>query len=110
SSINPVIFLEGALRERGPAIAEEFFASATAAAGQFCTNPGLVLLPDGDLAEDFAESVRKKFEAATPGILLGKGGRERLVKAVAVLSAHGAEVVCGGQPVPGPAARFANTL
>jgi NADP-dependent aldehyde dehydrogenase len=110
SSINPVIFLEGALRERGPALAEEFFASATAAAGQFCTNPGLVILPDGHLAEDFADAVRTKFEAATPGILLGKNGRERLVKAVSVLAAHGADVVCGGQPLPGPAVRFANTL
>lgn len=110
SSINPVVYLEGALRERGPAITEEFFASATAAAGQFCTNPGLVILPEGDLAEHFAEAVRKKFEAAAPGILLGKGVRERLVKAVATLSGHGAKVVCGGQPLPGPAVRFANTL
>jgi NADP-dependent aldehyde dehydrogenase len=110
SSINPVVYLEGALRERGPAIAEEFFASATAAAGQFCTNPGLVILPEGDLAEQLTAAVRKKFEAAAPGILLGKGVRERLVKAVAILSAYGAKVVCGGQPLPGPAVRFANTL
>ena len=110
SSINPVVFLEGALRERGPALAEEFFASATAAAGQFCTNPGLVLLPEGALSEDFADAVRKRFEAAAPGILLGKAGREKLVQAVSILTAHGAKVVCGGQPLPGPAARFANTL
>jgi NADP-dependent aldehyde dehydrogenase len=110
SSINPMVFLEGALRERGPALAEEFFVSATAAAGQFCTNPGLVLLPEGTLAEDFAESVRQKFAAAAPGILLGQGGRGKLAQAVAILSGHGAKIVCGGQPLPGPAARFANTL
>jgi NADP-dependent aldehyde dehydrogenase len=110
SSINPVVILEGALRERAAAVADEFFSSATAAAGQFCTNPGLVILPAGDLAERFAEVVRTKFEGAAPGILLGKGVRDGLGKAVAVLCRNGAAVVCGGQPLPGPAARFANTI
>ncbi|HZX70666.1 MAG TPA: aldehyde dehydrogenase family protein, partial [Rhodanobacter sp.] len=42
SSINPVFLLTHALAERGPALAQEFFASCTMGSGQFCTNPGLV--------------------------------------------------------------------
>lgn len=110
SSINPVIVLEGALRERTEAIASEFFASCTAASGQFCTNPGLVLLPEGEWGQSFTEMARKKFDAAAPGVLLGRGVREGLVKALGVLRRHGAEVVCGGEPLPGPSPRFANTI
>jgi 2,5-dioxopentanoate dehydrogenase len=110
SSINPVVLFDGALRERSAAIADEFFSSCTAAAGQFCTNPGLVILPEGELGQAFTETARRKFEAAAPGVLLGRGVREGLSKAVEVLCRHGAEVVCGGQPRTGPAARFANTI
>jgi alpha-ketoglutaric semialdehyde dehydrogenase len=110
SSINPVVILEGALRERAEAIAGEFFASCTAGAGQFCTNPGLIILPEGELGQRFTDAARQKFEAAAPGVLLGRGVREGLIKAVRVLRHHGAEVVCGGEPLPGPAARFANTI
>ncbi len=110
SSINPVIVLEGALRERADAIAQEFFASCTAGTGQFCTNPGLVILPEGELGERFVAAARQKFEAAMPGILLGRGVREGLIKAVQVLRQHGAELLCGGEGLPGQAARFANTI
>jgi alpha-ketoglutaric semialdehyde dehydrogenase len=110
SSINPVVILEGALRERAEAIADEFFSSCTAGAGQFCTKPGTIILPEGELCQRFTEAARRKLEAAAPGVLLGRGVRERLIKAVGVLRQHGAEAVCGGEPLPGPAARFANTL
>jgi NADP-dependent aldehyde dehydrogenase len=110
SSINPIIVLEGALRERGEAIAEDFFASCTLGAGQFCTNPGLVIIPDSESGRRWVQAARKKFDAAAPGTLLGRGGRDGLVKSVAILREHGAEIVCGGEPLPGPAPRFANTL
>jgi 2,5-dioxopentanoate dehydrogenase len=110
SSINPVIILEVALRERAEAIAQEFFTSCTAGVGQFCTNPGLIILPEGEPGRLFIETARQKFEAAAPGVLLGRGVREGLTKAVGVFRQHGAEVVCGGEPLPGSAARFANTI
>jgi alpha-ketoglutaric semialdehyde dehydrogenase len=110
SSVNPVVVLEGALRERAAAIADEFFASCTLGAGQFCTNPGFVIIPDSDAGRNFAELARQKFEAATPGVLLGQGGRKSLQAAVAVLQQSGATLLCGGQPLPGPAYRFANSL
>ena len=47
SSINPVILLPGALAARGRRSAKGFVGSLTLGAGQFCTNPGLVLALDG---------------------------------------------------------------
>lgn len=110
SSVNPILLLEGALRERGEAIAEEFFGSCTMGAGQFCTNPGFVIVPDGEVGQAFIQSACAKFQGGTPGVLLGKGGREGLVESVAALRKAGAAVVCGGEPAEGPAYRFANTL
>ena len=43
SSINPVILLPAALAARAADIGSGFVASLTMGAGQFCTNPGLVL-------------------------------------------------------------------
>jgi NADP-dependent aldehyde dehydrogenase len=43
SSINPVLLMPEALKARGDKIAAELSASVVLGAGQFCTNPGLVL-------------------------------------------------------------------
>src|SRR5690606_7053360 len=43
SSINPVFLLPGVLSERAAQVASGFVASLTMGAGQFCTNPGLVI-------------------------------------------------------------------
>jgi len=43
SSVNPVFVLNGALKERGAAIANELAASVATGCGQLCTSPGLVL-------------------------------------------------------------------
>jgi 2,5-dioxopentanoate dehydrogenase len=48
SSVNPVVILPGALRERSEQIAPGLHGSVTLGAGQFCTNPGLVLLADNE--------------------------------------------------------------
>lgn len=56
SSVNPVILLPAALGARGTALGEQFAASLTLGAGQFCTNPGLVLAIDGPGLTDFIDS------------------------------------------------------
>lgn len=110
SSVNPLVIMEGALQERGDAIADEFFGSCTMGAGQFCTNPGFVILPDTEAGKQFVEAAVARFTAGVPGVLLGRGGREALVEAVKTLRKHGAELLCGGEPVEDPGYRFANTL
>ncbi|WP_152971074.1 aldehyde dehydrogenase family protein, partial [Rhizobium ecuadorense] len=47
SSINPVILFPNALRNNAEAIGKSFASSLTLGAGQFCTNPGLIIAIDG---------------------------------------------------------------
>ncbi|MFG2847822.1 aldehyde dehydrogenase (NADP(+)) [Kitasatospora sp. NPDC048296] len=57
-SANPVVVLPGAARERTSFIAQGFAASLTLGTGQFCTNPGLLFVPEDDgLLEALAAAV-----------------------------------------------------
>ncbi len=62
SSINPVVILPGALRERADKIADEFTGSCLMGTGQFCTNPGLVLLLAGPATEKFIDDARRAVQ------------------------------------------------
>jgi NADP-dependent aldehyde dehydrogenase len=110
SSLNPLLILPGALRERADKIAGEFADSALAASGQFCTNPGLVILIAGEFTEPFIAAVKQQFETRKPGPLLSSAVAKSLAASVATLTHSGATPLTGGAPLPGPAQRFANTL
>ncbi|MCE8036393.1 aldehyde dehydrogenase (NADP(+)) [Halomonas sp. MCCC 1A11062] len=56
SSINPVFLLPEALKARGAQLAEGFVASLNMGAGQFCTNPGLVIGVKGPELDAFVEA------------------------------------------------------
>ncbi|MBW8078623.1 MAG: aldehyde dehydrogenase family protein [Gallionella sp.] len=53
SSVNPVFIFPGALATRAAEIARGFVSSLTLGAGQFCTNPGMVLALQGPHLDDF---------------------------------------------------------
>jgi alpha-ketoglutaric semialdehyde dehydrogenase len=110
SSVNPVFILPGALEERLAEIAAELFASCQLGAGQFCTNPGLVILLEGGQSERFIDRVGEHFRETPPGVLLGESGPGQIDAAVAGWQAHGAELLAGGRAVEGAAFRYANTL
>ena len=110
SSVNPVVVLPGALAERSDAIVDEFTTSCLMSTGQFCTNPGFVLLVGGAATEDFIAKVAGRFESAAVGTLLSRGVAQSLAANVARLIAAGAQVLVGGQPLVGDGHRFANTL
>lgn len=69
SSVNPVVILPGALARGEKELAEAFFGSLTLGVGQFCTNPGLVFLPEGQGA-DFIKRLGELAAAASPGTML----------------------------------------
>ena len=54
SSINPVVVLPEALNAHSDQLAQGLHGSVTLGLGQFCTNPGLVFLPEGEAATAFA--------------------------------------------------------
>jgi len=110
SSINPVFILPGALEERLEDVAQEFATSCLMGTGQFCTNPGLVVLIGNETGEKFVEAVRQRFAQAPAGTLLGAGVQRNLVQSVRALVAAGARSVIGGNPQSGPAIRCENTL
>jgi 2,5-dioxopentanoate dehydrogenase len=110
SSINPVYFLPGALAERCDKLAEEFSGSCLMGAGQFCTNPGLVILLAGPGTEEFVANVTKRFDAAPVGTLLGTGVQKSLTEGVRTLVAAGAKRLTAEKPVEQGRACHANTL
>lgn len=99
SSINPVVMLPGALQERGEALSQEFSGSCMMGAGQFCTNPGLVLLIAGKETSEFIGRVRDAFAAAPGGTLLSPGVKEAALSGITTVQSAGAELLVGGGPV-----------
>ncbi|SPC18362.1 Alpha-ketoglutaric semialdehyde dehydrogenase [Cupriavidus oxalaticus] len=75
SSINPVLLFPNALANRAEAIGAAFAGSLTLGAGQFCTNPGLVLAVESEGLERFLEAAASSLarigaqSMLTPGIL-----------------------------------------
>ncbi|QWF83702.1 aldehyde dehydrogenase (NADP(+)) [Amycolatopsis sp. CA-230715] len=51
-SVNPVVVAPGAIAARGEQIAKGYVGSFTLGAGQFCTKPGLLFLPEGHGLDD----------------------------------------------------------
>jgi NADP-dependent aldehyde dehydrogenase len=70
SSINPVVLLPGALGTRSEQIAVGLHASVILGAGQFCTNPGLVLLEDSETSERFIERLAGLMNATAQQTML----------------------------------------
>lgn len=93
SSVNPVVILPGALERGETALAEAFFGSLTLGVGQFCTNPGLVFLPDGK-GFGFIERLRELVAGATPGTMLNAGICQAYADMVeAVASTEGVQTI-----------------
>ncbi|CAD5911551.1 aldehyde dehydrogenase (NADP(+)) [Streptomyces cyaneofuscatus] len=69
SAVNPVIMLDGALA-RPEQAAAPYVASLTASAGQFCTNPGLLLLPAGPAGDAFLSAVALAMKASEGQVML----------------------------------------
>jgi NADP-dependent aldehyde dehydrogenase len=97
SSVNPVFLLPGALAEDAEALAAAFFASCTMGSGQFCTNPGIVVVP-------------KNAADASPRPLFSRGVQDNLARAVQGLVTAGAQVLAGGHVGTGTGYRFQPTL
>jgi NADP-dependent aldehyde dehydrogenase len=50
-SVNPVVITAAALEARGDQVLEGYVGSFTLGAGQFCTKPGLVFVPEGSVPQ-----------------------------------------------------------
>jgi NADP-dependent aldehyde dehydrogenase len=89
-------------------VTEEFTGSCLLCGGQFCTNPGLVVLIAGDETERFIAGAKQKFESAAPPPLLSPEVARSLAESVRILRGAGAELVTTeGRESNG---RYPNTL
>ncbi|PZU56448.1 MAG: aldehyde dehydrogenase (NADP(+)) [Sphingobium sp.] len=88
SSINPVILFPAALKARGAALAPAFIASLTMGAGQFCTNPGLVIAIDGPDLDAFLAAAGGALTESKPVQMLTPGIYEAFQGGVDTLAAH----------------------
>jgi NADP-dependent aldehyde dehydrogenase len=109
SSINPVLVLPGALEERGGNVASEFASSCLLGGGQFCTNPGLVVLFAGERTDRFIAEVRNTFAAAPMPALLSASVATGLASSVKAIRGAGAELLTIDPPAPA-SCRYPNTL
>jgi len=114
SSINPVIFLPGALTERPEQLAQELVDSVLAGSGQFCTSPNLILVFETPQNKSQTEAVlaqiAKSFAERPTQPLLSAAGRKQLHQGVTALTTAGAKLITGGNHAPGEGYRYANTL
>ncbi|MGC8747011.1 MAG: aldehyde dehydrogenase family protein, partial [Candidatus Saccharicenans sp.] len=110
SSINPVFFLPGLLKEKASLLAAELFSSCSLGAGQFCTKPGMVVFLNDQAGKIFLEELKNVFSNQEVGYLLSLVVLENLKAAVSNLKEAGASLLAGGHPLPPPGFRFEPTL
>ena len=98
SSINPVFLLPDALQNRGTALAEGFVGSLAMGAGQFCTNPGLVVALRGPTLDIFLDTVMEVTAKVAPQTMLSPCIQAAYAGGVGALAAH-AKVRQSGQGI-----------
>ena len=84
-SVNPMFILPAAIANRGKNIGEGWSASLTMGAGQFCTNPGIAVVLEGEDSQAFADAARQALSSVGSQIMLTDGiasayheGRDRI--------------------------------
>lgn len=73
SSVNPMFLLPRALAQGAARIASGFVDSLTLGAGQFCTNPGLVIALDGPQLDSFIVAAAAALQAKAGATMLTPG-------------------------------------
>ena len=72
-SINPVVFLPDALETSTSELAKKYAASITLGAGQFCTNPGLLLTIKSAALETFKAALAEAINVIPSSTMLTEG-------------------------------------
>ena len=99
-SVNPCVVLPGAAFSRPGAIATGYAGSLTLGTGQFCTNPGLLFVPE-DVG--LLTAISEAAVASAGGAMLSGRIFAGYQDAVAEADAHpGVTALAAGEPGPGP--------
>jgi len=103
SSINPVFLLPGALDNAK--LPQAFADSLTLGAGQFCTNPGLLIALKSDKLQAFVDAAAGTIGAKGASTMLTPGIHKAYVSGVGSLSGvEGVKQIAAGQTTDAPCA------
>ena len=98
SSINPVFLLPGALEARASDIATSFVDALVMGAGQFCTNPGIVLAVEGPDLDAFLAQASTHLSQKSAQTMLTPGIHSAYQQGIRKISDDAAvDVVASGQ-------------
>ncbi|WP_234004352.1 aldehyde dehydrogenase (NADP(+)) [Chromobacterium vaccinii] len=101
SSTNPIFLLPAALQARGEALAQGFVGSLTLGAGQFCTNPGLIVAQQGPALDGFIAAAVAALRQSPAQTMLTPGIFRAFQAGVEAWSGH-ARQLAAGLPATGP--------
>lgn len=102
SSINPVFLMPAALAARAESIGRGFADSLTMGAGQFCTNPGMVVVIGDRNVQRFIDAASQALATKPAQTMLTPGIHQAFDAGVAkVGGVEGVEKVAQGQPADG---------
>ncbi|MCT2594641.1 aldehyde dehydrogenase (NADP(+)) [Streptomyces sp. N2-109] len=101
SGLNPIVVTEAAAAKRGREIAEGLVRSFTVAAGQLCTKPGLVFVPEEAAGDALVAAARELVAGSAAGVALTEGIHAAYREISGDLAAlPGVTVEAEGGPVP----------
>lgn len=103
-SVNPTFITSAAIEARCEAIAQGLAASLTGGAGQFCTKPGVSVVPRGEIGDRFVAALADAFAATNVHALLTPGIRATYERSTAATAAHATVLARGTGPTEGSAA------
>lgn len=88
SSVNPVVILPGAIEGDSSELAKAYLASLTSGSGQFCTNPGIIFVPNGADGDRFLTSAGRGLGTSAGQTMLTPQIRARFEDGLRRLSQH----------------------
>jgi NADP-dependent aldehyde dehydrogenase len=104
-SVNPVFILPGLSQEQLREAAQKIAASVSLGAGQFCTNPGLLFVPEEDTGE-FTAALGKALSGVAPQCMLNHRIFESYLRSLQQFRRdHEVTLFCEGQLEDAPYVR-----
>jgi len=69
-SVNPVFLLPSVVKDKSQALATQYAGSVALGVGQFCTNPGLLLVDDSHASNQFIKELAEAVSNTAPATML----------------------------------------
>ena len=86
-SVNPIFCFSQKLEKENDALAKAFVSSLTLGAGQFCTNPGLIFVPEKQ-AQPFEQAIATELHAIAAAPMLHEGIAKAYYDSIQALEAR----------------------